>query len=563
MDWLVELFTEPTYIQATVILAIICAAGIPLGQIKVKGISLGVTFVFFAGIVAGHFLKRFGVDVNWSMVNFAQNFGLIIFVYSLGLQVGPGFFASLKKGGIKLNLLGIGTIVVTSLAMVLVYALGGISFSDAVGVLSGAVTNTPMLGAAQQALLDVHPEQVDIANGMATACAVGYPVGVLGVLLSTIILKATVSRKEEPKVHDEAGDTYVAEFHVSNPAIFEKSIKHITTLTDKHMIISRIWREGKVTIPMSTTVLHRDDHLLVVLNKEDIDTFNVIFGEKDKTDWNRPDIDWDHIDGSNLMSKHLYVTRSELNGVKIGSLNLRKTLGINITRINRAGVQLVAYNALRLQVGDRLTVVGTEDAINRAGEILGNQQKVLSNPNLTSLFIGVAVGVILGMIPIFLPGMSVPVKLGIAGGPLVIGILMGAFGPRLHLSTYTTRSANLMLRQMGLTIYLACLGLSAGGSFFETVLSMQGLRWVLDSFIIALLPCIVIGVIASKAFKVDYAHNVGMICASMANPMALSYANTVSDETEAEASEAYATVYPLSMFVRVLSGQLLMLIFLG
>ena len=560
MNWLVDLFTQPTYVQASLILALICAIGLTLGEIKIKGVSLGVTFVFFAGIVIGHFLKRLGIDANWAMITFAQNFGLIIFVYSLGLQVGPGFFASLKKGGIRLNMIGFSVLVLTTVTAVALYAVMGFSFPDTMGLLCGAVTNTPMLGAAQQALLDVHPDQLDAANNMATACAVGYPFGVIGVLACTVILKLTVARKDKPKVQDPAGDTYVAEFHVSNPAIFGKTLSEIHQFSAKHIIISRVWRDGKVMVPHSGTVLQKDDHLLAVLNRSDVNTFNILFGETEGTDWNRPDIDWNHIDGSSLMSKHVTVTKHELNGTKIGSLNLRRTLGINITRINRAGIQLVAYPGLRLQLGDRLTVVGDAPSIAKAAEILGNEEKELRNPNLVALFIGVLLGVILGMIPIALPGISTPVKLGIAGGPILVGILMGAYGPRFHISTYTTRSANLMLRQMGITIYLACLGLSAGGSFFSTVLSMQGLQWIGASLVIALLPTLIVGFCVARWGKLDYAQNAGTICAAMANPMALAYANTVTDDQEA--SEAYATVYPLTMFLRVITAQLLMLLFI-
>ena len=558
MNWLADIFTQPTYLQAVVLLAVICAVGLAFGQIKYRGVSLGVTLVFFAGIIVGHICNRLGISVNWDMIAIAQNFGLILFVYALGVQVGPGFFSSLKKGGIRLNLLGFMVIALTTVFGLAVCAICGVSLSDGMGLLCGAVTNTPMLGAGQQALLDVHPEQIQEANNMATACAVGYPLGVLGVLLCTIILRFVFASKISVRKHDPDGETYVAEFHVSNPAIFNKSIKDIAALTDKHIIISRVWRDWKVTIPSSGTVLQKDDHILAVLRKTDIDVFKIIFGEQEDTDWNRPDIDWDSIDGSDLISKHILVTRKELNGVKIGSLHLRNSFAINITRINRAGIQLVAYPGLRLQLGDRLTIVGEADAIAKVAEILGNEEKVLKNPNLVALFIGIVLGVILGAIPIAIPGMTTPIKLGIAGGPIVVGILMGAFGSRIHLSTYTTRSANLMLRQMGIVIYLACLGLGAGGNFFSTVFCMQGLLWVGISLAIALVPVLVCGYVASRWCGLDYAQNAGMLCAAMANPMALTYANSIVDDDEA--SEAYATVYPLSMFVRVISAQLLILL---
>lgn len=557
--WFIDLISTPTYFQAVILISIICALGLALGDVKIKGVSLGTAFVFFAGILVGHFTHKLGIETDAQMFSFAQNFGLILFVYSLGVQVGPGFFPSLKQGGIKLNLYGLIAVVLTSLTAIAIYAFTGISFPDSIALLCGAATNTPMLGAAQQSLLDVHPEAIEEANNMATACALAYPCGVLGVLACMIIFRKLAGNKDVSRVQDPAGDTYVAEFHISNPAVFGRSIGSLRELTDKHIIISRLMRGEKVLIPSSQTTLEHDDHILAVLKKDDLTAFKVLFGEKDDKDWNRPDIDWNHIDSSNLISKHVLVTKSELNGVKIGSLRLRNSFDINITRVNRAGIQLVAYPGLRLQLGDRLTVVGTEAAIAKVGEILGNEEKVLRKPNLVAIFVGMLLGVILGAIPISFPGMSVPVKLGIAGGPIIVGILMGAYGSRIHLSTYTTRSANLMLRQLGIVIYLACLGFSAGPNFVPTVFSAQGALWLAMSLIIAIVPVLVSGFIASKFGKLDYAQNAGMLCAAMANPMALTYAN--SNSNEEEASEAYATVYPLSMFLRVISAQLLMMIF--
>lgn len=560
MNWFSSLFTEPGFLQAIILVCIICAAGLALGQIKVKGVSLGVTFVFFAGILMGDICRRFGIEADWRMISLAQNFGLIIFVYGLGVQVGPGFFASLKQGGIKLNMFGLLAIVLTTAFALIFYACTGLDASDTMGLLCGAVTNTPMLGAAQQAMLDAFPERVGEANNMATACAVGYPCGVLGVMICMIIMKFAFKAKEKKKTVDPAGHTYVVEFHVSNPAIFGRNIGEIAGMTDKHIIISRVWREGKVTIPASDTVIREHDHLLAVIDRENAETFKVIFGGIEATDWNRPDINWDNIDESKLLSKHILVTKKEMNGVKIGSLHLRNQFNINITRVNRAGIQLVAYPGMRLQLGDRLTVVGEESAIAKVGEILGNEEKELLNPNLSTIFIGVVLGVLLGMVPINIPGMSTAIKLGIAGGPIIVGILMGAFGPRFHLATYSTRSANLMLRQMGIVIYLACLGFGAGADFFSTVFCLQGLLWVALSLAIAIVPVLICAVIARRWGKLDYAQNAGMLCAAMANPMALTYANSVVDDEEA--SEAYATVYPLSMFIRVISAQLMMLLML-
>lgn len=558
MNWFIELLTQPGVLQVVIIISTICAIGLFLGQFRIKGVTLGVTLVFFAGIVAGHFVRRWGVEWDGQMVSMAQNFGLILFVYTLGVQVGPGFFTSLRQGGIRLNLLGMLGIVLTTGTALAFTALSSVDLPEAMGLLSGAATNTPALGASQQALLDAHPQQTAIANNMATACAVGYPFGVLGVLICLITMKMAYGKKGLSKVKDQTINTFVGEFHISNPAIFAKPLSEIVALTDRRFIATRLWRNGKVTIPVSNTMLEKDDHLLVVCEKDDVKALNVLFGETETTDWNRQDINWDAIDNSHLVSKHILVTRKELNGVKLGSLHLRNQFGINITRINRAGIEIIASPSLRLQQGDRLTVVGEADSIVKVGEILGNEEKALSVPNLVAIFIGLALGVILGAMPIFIPGMGTPLKLGIAGGPIIVGILMGAFGPRIHLATYTTRSANLMLRQFGIVVYLACLGFCAGGDFFETVFCLKGLEWIAVSLAIAIIPVMVLALVSKKFFKLDYAQNAGMICAMMANPMALTYAGTVTDDNES--SEAYATVYPVSMFIRVLAAQLIMLL---
>ena len=551
--------TQPSVLQMVIYLSLICSVGLIFGQVKFKGVSLGVTLVFFSGILLGHFSEKWGIIIDPQMVALAQNFGLILFVYTLGIQVGPGFFTSLREGGVKLNLLGIAGLVLTTGTALAFTALRNVSLSDSMGLLCGAATNTPALGAAQQALLDANPGQVSQANDMATACAVGYPLGVVGVLFCLIVLKAIYGRKGIVKVKDQTINTFVAEFHVSNPAIFGKTVEEIAHLSHQKFIISRVWRDGKVTIAHGDTTLQMDDHLLVVSHREDIDALNLLFGKMDQdTDWNRPDIDWDAIDDSHLVSKHILVTRKELNGVKLGSLHLRNQFDINITRLNRAGIDILASPSMRLQQGDRLTVVGEEDSIRKVGEILGNEEKVLNAPNLIAIFIGLCLGTILGAIPIAIPGMSTPLKLGIAGGPIVVGILMGAFGPRIHLATYTTRSANMMLRQFGIVVYLACLGYSAGSGFFETVFCLKGLLWVGISLAIAVIPTFICGLIAKKYFKLDFSQNAGMLCAMMANPIALTYASSVADDEEP--AEAYATVYPVSMFLRVLVAQIIMLI---
>ena len=555
MNWLQEAFLEPTMVQAVIIISLVSALGLYLGRIKIFGISLGITFVFFAGILAGHL----GIVVNKDMLYFAQSFGLILFVYALGLQVGPGFFSSLKKGGVAMNMMGLGVILIGLVMTVGLHWLTGISLSNMVGLLCGAVTNTPALGAAQQAMLQMDPSNTKGVTDMALACAVAYPLGVVGVILAIVILKAIFANKDQEDQKEQRDTTtYVAEFQVSNPAIYEKSIKDVMKLTYKHFVISRIWRNGKVSIPTSDTLLHEHDHLLIISVKADVENIKVLFGEQENVDWNKADIDWNAID-SQLISRRIAVTRNRVNGAKLGSLRLRNLYGINITRVNRAGIDLLASPDLRLQIGDRLTIVGEANSVNTVGKILGDEIKRLKNPNLLAVFIGISLGMVLGALPITLPGISTPVKLGIAGGPIIVGILMGAFGPRLHLTTYTTMSANLMLRQLGIIIYLAGLGIDSGAHFFETVFRAEGLLWIGLGFLLTIVPVLIVGFIASQFLKLDYAHNVGMLCGSMANPMALSYANTTVEGDEPSVS--YATVYPLSMFIRVISAQLVLMLF--
>lgn len=541
-------------IQAVLILSVVSAVGVYLGKIKFFGVSLGVTFVFFAGILAGHL----GIEVNKDMLNFAQNFGLIIFVYTLGLQVGPGFFSSLKKGGVELNMMGLAVIVIGILCTLIFHWTSGISIPTMVGLLSGAVTNTPALGAAQQALIQMRPGETEAVTDMALACAVTYPLGVVGVILAIIVLRAMFAKKMENSHKEQDSTTFVAEFQVLNPSIYNKSIQEVMRLTEKHFVISRVWHEGKVCIPTSETLLREKDHLLVISIKSDVEYIKTLFGEQENKDWNKKDIDWNAID-SQLISRRIVVTRDRINGVKLGSLRLRNLYGINITRVNRAGIDLLASKNLRLQIGDRLTIVGEANSVNNVGKILGNEMKRLDNPNLLAIFVGLTLGVLIGAIPIFLPGMDTPIKLGVAGGPIIVGILMGAFGPRVHLTTYTTQSANLMMRQFGIVIYLAGLGIDSGAHFFETVFRAEGLMWIGVGFLLTIIPVLIVGIIASQFFKLDYAHNVGMLCGSMANPMALNYANTTVEGDEPSVS--YATVYPLSMFIRVISAQLLISFF--
>lgn len=556
MNWFKELLTTPDFIQAVLVISIICGTGLALGKIKLFGVSLGATFVFFTGIIAGHL----GLSVNPDMLAALQNFGLILFIYALGVQVGPGFFASLKKGGFKLNMLSILLMVIGTILMLGLHWTTGVSLADIMGLFSGAVTNTPMLGAAQQALLQTDHSAVNEANNMAMACAVGYPFGLIGMIICVVIIqKLTAPKRNKKSLLNRSDNTFIAEYIVCNPDIFNKSIQDIRSKAECQFVISRIWKGGKVIIPTGETIIEENEHILVISGKNDVEAISRLFGPQENVDWNKKGIDWNAID-SQLVSRKILVTKSEINGKKLGDLRLRNSFGINITRVNRAGIDLLPSRSLRLQLGDRLTIVGEARSIENAALILGNEAKQLRTPNLTSIFIGIVIGLVLGSIPFFIPGMSVPIKLGIAGGPIIVGILMGAFGPRFHLATYMSQSANLMLRQLGLTIYLAGLGLSAGAGFFSTVFSVEGLKWVAISCTLAIIPVLITGLVASRIFKIDYAKNIGMLCGGMANPIALNFANSTTEGDEP--AVAYATVYPISMFLRVISAQIIMLAFL-
>lgn len=537
------------------VLSLICATGLALGKVKVLGVSLGVTFVFFAGIVAGHF----GVQIDPQMLALAQNFGLILYIYALGLQVGPGFFSSFKKGGIKLNLLALLLLIVGSVMALAAYWTTGTTLSDSVGLLCGAVTNTPMLGAAQQTLLQMDPDGAEAANSMAMACAVAYPFGLVGMILSVLILKAVLAPKGKSSGDSHSTDnTFIGEYQVTNPGIFGKTIMQVRQNADCQFVISRVWKDGRVMIPTSETVLEKDEHIMIISSRNDVERIKTLFGQQENIDWNKKGIDWNAID-SQLVSRKILVTKPEHNGVKLGDLKLRNSYGINITRVNRAGIDLLPSRNLRLQLGDKLVIVGEGRSVDNVSALLGNEAKQLNTPNLLSIFIGIILGLILGSIPLTIPGMSMPIKLGIAGGPIIVGILMGAFGPRFHIATYTTQSANLMLRQLGLTIFLAGLGLSAGNGFFDAVFSAEGLKWVAISITLAMVPVLLVGFVTARFFKTGYADNVGMLCGSMANPFALEFAGQGEDGEDP--AVAYATVYPAGIFLRVISAQLIMILF--
>lgn len=553
MEWLYDLFFEQTALQAVIILSLIISTGLGLGKLHICGISLGLTFVFFMGILAGHL----GFAIDPQMLTYAESFGLVLFVYALGLQVGPGFFSSLQQGGYKLNMLGLGVILLGTIMAVALTAITPISMPDMVGILCGATTNTPALGAAQQTLKQLG----ESTSGAALSCAVTYPLGVVGVILAIIVVKKLFVRPAdmEQHEHEDPNHTYIATFQVHNPAIYNKSIQDLVHISTIKFVISRLWRNGQVSIPTSEKILKEHDRLLVITTEKDVQALTILFGEQEKKNWNKEDIDWNAID-SELISKHIVISRPEINGKKLGSLRLRNTYGINISRVLRSGVQLLATPELVLQLGDRLTVVGEAAAIKNVEKVLGNTVKTLKDPNLASIFIGIVLGLIVGSIPIAIPGISSPVKLGLAGGPIIAGIVIGSYGPRLHLVTYTTRSASLMLRGIGLSLYLACLGLDSGVHFFDTVMRPEGALWIGIGFLITFIPVVIMALVALRLCKMDFGNTCGMLCGSMANPMALNYANDIIPNDNPAIS--YATVYPLGMFIRVIIAQLILMIFL-
>jgi len=548
-----SLFLTHSATQAVVIVSLICAIGLIFGKVRLLGVSLGVTFVFFVGIIAGHF----GVSIDPRMLRFAENFGLILFVYSLGVQVGPGFMSSFRSGGVQLNMLGVGVILLgTVMAVAMSYGFG-VSMPEMMGVLCGATTNTPALGASQQTL-----SQLGLPTAApALSCAVTYPLGVVGVILAIIVMNKFFVRKIDMAAPNEehVGNTFLATLRVQNPGVFGRDMHNVAELVHVPFVISRLWRDGKVILPSNDTILMEGDRVLVVTARKDIDTIEAMIGQRESIDWNSDKVDWNALD-SQLISRQIIITRPEINGKRLGALRLRNSYGINITRIYRSGVSLLATPDLTLQMGDCVVVVGGERAVLKVEKVLGNAQKELNEPNLTSIYIGIVLGLILGAVPLALPGISAPVKLGLAGGPIIVGILIGTYGPRLHLITYATRSANLMLRGFGLSLYLACLGLSSGGDFFETAISPTGLMWVGLGFLITIIPVLIMGLVAMRFSKVDFGSTCGMLCGSMANPMALNYTNDIISGEHA--SVAYATVYPLSMFLRVVIAQVVLMVFM-
>ena len=552
MDWVNNLFSVHSSIQTVVILSIIIAFGLAIGKVKIMGISLGIAFVFFVGILAGHL----GLSIDPTVLDYAETFGLAMFVYCLGLHVGPNFFGSLRHEGMSQNMWSLAVIVIGTLFSLLLIPLTGINLPDMLGLLCGATTNTPALGAATQAL-----SHLGMSSGtVALATAVTYPLGVLGVIIAMMLLRKLFVKPAdlEVKTAENNDHTYIAEFKVVNPATSGKSIASVSNMTHLKFIISRIWRGNEVIVPNAETTLMVDDDLLVITTKEDEGAMEILFGKKINKNWNEEAIDWNAID-TQVESRVLVLTRTELNGKRLGELHLRKSYGVNVSRVLRGDMKLLATSDLRLQYGDRVTVVGQHEAVNHVESYFGNSVKTLNEPNIGSILFGIFLGLAIGTIPISIPGMESSVRLGIAGGPIIMGIIVGALGPKMHFISYTTQSASLMLRKLGLSLYLACLGLDAGKDFFDTVMRPQGLLWIGIGALITIIPVLIVGLIALKTKKFDFGTICGILCGSMANPMALGYANdTIKGDT---ASISYASVYPLGMFVRVIIAQIIVMFF--
>lgn len=538
--------------HSVLILSLVIAFGIMLAKIKVAGVSLGITWILFVGIVFGHF----DMTLNEHLLHFMKEFGLILFVYSIGLQVGPGFFSAFKKGGLTLNLLAMLVVFLGVVITIILHFVTGTPITTMVGILSGAVTNTPGLGAAQQANSDLNG--ID-APEIALGYAVAYPLGVVGIILSLIALKyiLRINTKTE-EAEAERGLGHIQEltvrpisFEIRNEAIDGKKIKDIRPLMNRDFVISRVrYHDGQETeLANSDTVLHLNDKILVISTPKDIEAISVFFGKQ-------IDMQWEQLD-KKLISRRILITKPELNGKMLSQLKIRNNFGASITRVNRSGVDLVAAPQLQLQMGDRVTIVGSELAVSHAEKVLGNSMKRLNHPNLIPIFLGIALGCILGSTPFVFPGIPQPVKLGLAGGPLIVSILISRFGPQYKMITYTTMSANLMLREIGISLFLACVGLGAGKGFVETVIYDGGYVWVGYGVIITIVPLLIAGLVGRYVFKLNYYTLIGVLGGSTTNPPALAYSN---DLTSCDApAVGYATVYPLTMFLRVLTAQILIL----
>lgn len=563
MDWIVNLFTNTESVAHIALLyAIVIAIGVYLGKIKIGGISLGVTFVLFAGILAGHV----GFTGPKEILTFVQDFGLILFVFMIGLQVGPGFFESFKKGGVTLNMLSASAILLNILVMFGCYYL----FFDTsnpnnlpmmVGTLYGAVTNTPGLGAANEALLSVFPNGApSIANGY--ACA--YPLGVVGIIGATILIKYICkinTADEEEQLNEEDAANPHAKAHnmhlrVENAYITGRTLREVSEFLNRDIVCSRLLHNGEVSIPNSKTKFEVGDELLVVCAEADAEAIKAFIGPEVEAEWDREKDEVQH-----FVSRRIIVTRPEMNGKTLGKMHFSSVYGVNVTRISRQGMDIFAGRNHHFHVGDKILVVGPEENVNRVAEIMGNSVKRLDAPNIATIFVGIMLGIIFGSLPFAIPGMPVPLKLGIAGGPLIIAILIGRFGYRMKLVTYTTTSANMMLREIGLVLFLASVGIKAGAGFWDTVVQGDGLKYVGCGFLITVIPIFIIGTIARLKFKFNYFTIMGMLAGTYTDPPALAYANA-SCSKEAPAV-GYSTVYPLSMFLRIFTAQIVVLFFCG
>ncbi len=555
MEWIQDLlFNSESVAHAILIYALVIAFGVALGKVKILGVSLGVTFVLFVGLLIGHF----GFSVNGNVIKFVQDFGLILFIFSIGMQVGPGFFSSFKKGGFLLN--GLAILIITlniAVALTIYYTAGNVSLTDMVGILSGAVTNTPGLGAAQQTLTEIQGDTAaEAIQGMSMGYAAAYPLGVVGIILSMILIKSIFKIKledETKKLEEENAQSqlmpYVITLRAENSGIFNKSVKEIHDVIGRNFVISRMLSDGKFTIPTSSTIVKEGDLLLIVISVQDEAAYTTIIGPKVEHDW--------EVENSPVVSRRIVVTNSDINGKKLGTMRLHAGFRLNVTRINRAGVDLLASPNLALQMGDRLTVVGNINDIERFASKLGNSLKRLNEPNMFTMFIGIFLGIVIGSIPFALPGMSVPMKLGLAGGPLIVAILLSRFGHNFKVITYTSSAANLLLREVGICLFLASVGISAGAEFADTVFNSTGAMWVLYGFLITFIPLVIVGFIARAKFNINYYTIMGLLSGGTTDPPALAYANKTANNDAPAVS--YSTVYPLTMFLRVITAQLIIL----
>lgn len=559
MNWLQDLLTNPNSIAHIVALyAFVIAAGVLLGKIKFFGISLGVTFVLFVGILAGHF----GFTGNPAILSFVQDFGLILFVFCIGLQVGPSFFSSFKRGGITLNLLAVGIVFLNiAVALILYFALQGrVDIPMMVGILCGAVTNTPGLGAANEALQQLHYQGPEIAMGY--ACA--YPLGVMGIILSMIIIRyicrVDVQRDSDEIQKEEEANPYMKPYTISlkvqNEALSGKTLSQVQNFLARDFVCTRIIQDGHMIIPNANIVLRLGDRMFLVCAEDDSEAIMAFIGPKIEQDW-----DATNQQDKPMVSRRILVTQPNINGKTLGELHFSSMYGVNVTRVNRSGMDLFAARQLRLQVGDRVMVVGPQDAIERVANLLGNQLRRLDHPNIVTIFVGILCGILFGSLPIAIPGMPTPVKLGLAGGPLIISILIGRFGHKVKLVTYTTMSANLMLREVGLVLFLASVGIKAGENFVQMVVESDGVLYVGLGFLITFIPLIITGIIARWHHRVNYFTLMGLIAGSNTDPPALAYANQIAGNDAP--AVGYSTVYPLTMFLRILTAQLLVLLMAG